>query len=73
MAKFSFAYPCKTSGFQKKMTVLNHKIQSSVSVVLTIALYFLMFYMLYNGTVINGEHEEVESNASLICYSCIGV
>lgn len=55
------------------MTVLNHKIQSSVSVVLTIALYLLMFYMLYNGTVINGEHEEVESNASLICYSCIGV
>jgi len=73
VAKFSFAYPCKTPGFRKKMIVLNHKIQSSVSVVLTIALYLLMFYMLYNGTVINGEHEEVESNASLICYSCIGV
>jgi len=40
---------------------------------LTIALYLLMFYVLYNGTVINSEHEEVESNASLICYSCIGV
>jgi len=73
VAKFSFASPRKTRGFRKKMTVLNHKIPRSVSVMLTIALYLLMFYVLYNGTVINSEHEEVESNASLICYSCIGV
>jgi hypothetical protein len=40
---------------------------------LTLALYLLILAMIGLGTVAEGEHDEVEAYASLICYTCIGV
>lgn len=39
----------------------------------TLAVYLVIFWMLYFGSVITDEHLEIGGNASLICYSCIGV
>jgi len=36
-------------------------------------LYALIGLMLYTGTALNAEHEEIEALGSLICFSCIGI
>ncbi|MFH1153639.1 MAG: hypothetical protein V1793_07480 [Pseudomonadota bacterium] len=39
----------------------------------TLVVYAAILAILYTGIVINAEPDEVEANASLICYACIGV
>jgi len=44
-----------------------------MKILLTLGIYVLIIAMLYTGVMVNFEHDEVETNASLICYACIGV
>ena len=39
----------------------------------TLTAYTLIAAMLLWGTAVTFQHEEVEGNASLICYACIGI
>jgi len=40
---------------------------------ITVAVYCALIFLIARSIFVAGEHEEVGSLASLICYSCIGV
>jgi len=40
---------------------------------ITTTVYFLLLGALYVGIVLNNEHDDVNTNGTLICYTCIGV